>query len=470
MIDTSVVLISVTGAANGKLMNRSLAILATIVLIVLRLGPVNAQSPLNVATERGTSASGSRWIIDKPGDWNGTLLLWSHGWWGELRAPENAPPEMRELLLDAGYALAGSTYAAAGWALAEAVPDQLDLLEQFARRYGEPRRVVAWGNSMGGLVTTTLAERHPDAIDGAVTMCASSGGALGMLNTGLDGAFAFVTLVAPDAGIRIVATGDDFANGAKVRQALEPALATPAGRARVALASVLGGLPAWTRPGSPKPANDDYAGQVEQMAASFVTGVFLPRAEQEMRAGGVTSWNTGVDYRVQLERSGRRALVERMYALAGLELDADLERLDAAPRIAADPVAATYMMRNATPSGEIGVPVLSLHPVGDGVTSPSMQAGFIEAVKSAGNGGLVAAAWNARAGHCTSSPGEMLAAVEALQSRIETGRWSVTPAELNDRARAAGTAAPTFVEHEPAPLLRQCVDRPGRCPGYPGDE
>ncbi len=415
----------------------------------------------------GRSQSGSQWIVEMPVNWNGTLLLWSHGWSPTLREPETAPGGAREPLLAMGYALAASSYSAAGWALAEAVPDQVELLTLFAERFGSPERVIAWGNSMGGLVSTAIAERYGERIDGVLTMCASSGGALGMMNTGLDGAFAFVTLVAPDDDIRVVRTNDDMANGARVRDALAKALRDPAGRARVALASVLGGLPGWTERDAAPPAPDDYAAQAEQMAAAFGSGVFLPRAEQESRAGGVFSWNTGVDYRAQLEHSGRRALVERLYADAGLDLEADLERLNAAPRVAADRGAAGYMMRNFTPSGRIDVPVLTLHPIGDGVTSPSLAAGFAETVRRAGRGDLVASAWNERAGHCTSSPAEMIAALNALEERIATGRWSVTADELNARARALDpSASPTFVEHTPAPLMRQCDDQPDGCAGY----
>jgi alpha-beta hydrolase superfamily lysophospholipase len=432
-------------------------------------GQPHAQ-PREVLVESGVSASGSRWIIEMPAHWNGTLLLWSHGWWPALREPESAAPGTRERLLADGYALAASSYSAPGWALAEAIPDQLAVVAEFARRHDQPRRTLAWGNSMGGLVTTTLAERHGEVLDGALTMCASSGGAVGMMNAALDGAFAFVMLVAPDVGIRVVDTRDDAANAARVRAALGGALTDPAGRARVALASVLAGLPGWTQPGTPRPRAEDFEERARQMAASFPMGVFLPRAEQEMRAGGVFSWNTGVDYRAQLARSGRRALVEHMYAVAGLALDADLERLNAAPRISADPAAVAYMLENATPSGAIAVPVLSLHPIGDGLTSPSLQAGFIATVGNAGRGDLVAAAWNDRAGHCSSSSEEMLAALQALESRLETGRWATSADALNSRARTLGAAMPTFVEHSPAPLMRPCANRPGRCEGYsPGD-
>ena len=146
----------------------------------------------------GTFADGALWTIRMPRDWNGTLLLYSHGYEATARPPEPAPKGMADLLTQRGYALAASSYATPGWAVAQAVPDQLRTLDAFAQRYGKPRRTIAWGTSMGGLVTVALAEQHPGRIDGALPSCGSLAGSLGMMNTALDGAFAFKTCSPPD--------------------------------------------------------------------------------------------------------------------------------------------------------------------------------------------------------------------------------------------------------------------------------
>ena len=104
---------------------------------------------------------------------------------------------------------------------------------------------------MGGLVSLALAERHPERFDGALPMCGSVSGSLGMLNTALDGAFAFRTLLAPDSDIRVVRVDDDRANAARVQPACSPPHGTlPQGRARVLLAAALAQLPAWSDRGS----------------------------------------------------------------------------------------------------------------------------------------------------------------------------------------------------------------------------
>jgi pimeloyl-ACP methyl ester carboxylesterase len=396
------------------------------------------------AADGGVLPGGARWVAEMPATWNGTLLLWSRGYSPTVGAPEIGPANVRDRLLAAGYALAASDYGASGWALEEAVPAQLATLDAFSARHGKPKRVIAWGNSMGGLVTTALAEQRPAGIDGAAAFCASIGGAVGMMNMALDGAYAFRTLLAPSSDIRVAGIDDDMANGRRVAAVIEAAKATPEGRARLALAGVLAGIPGWTKPGSQPPAADDAAGQVEHVADAFVRGVFLPRVDQEKRAGGVFSWNTGIDYRRQLARSGRRALVERLYREARLNLAADLDRLSRGTRIKAHPAAVDYMMRHYTPNARPSVPLVAIQAIGDGLTSPSLQQGYADASK----GMEVKSLWVRQAGHCNFEPAAVVAAIRYLEGRLTNGRWPARPSE--------------FVRYRAPPMLRPCV-RGSRC-------
>jgi pimeloyl-ACP methyl ester carboxylesterase len=405
--------------------------------------PAFAQNQAKVRTYHGTLADGAAWVASVPTEWNRIVLLWSHGYAMEQGQPEDAPSHVREALLAHGYALAGSNYAKAGWAIEEAIPDQIDTLDALRKQLGASAQVIAWGMSMGGLVTTALAEQHPDKIDGALSMCSSMGGAVGMMNMALDGAFAFKTLVAPDTDIAIVNTGDDRANVAKVAAAVADARKTPAGRARVALSAVLAGLPGWTDPKVPRPAPSDFAAQENEMAKAFAIGVFLPRGDQEKRAGGVFSWNTGIDYRKQLQLSGRLDLVQALYKSAGISLDKDLQALAQARRISADPSAVEYMKRFYTPNMTPGVPVLAVQAIGDGMTSPSLQYGYAQVAAGKVPQQRISSRWLSQAGHCNFSEADVLASVEQVRSRIETGSW---PAY-----------APPFVPFIPSPMLRSCV-------------
>lgn len=405
--------------------------------------PPERDTPAARRSVSGTLPDGARWAAQVPSQWNGTLLLWSRGYSPKAGDPELAPPPVRDALLAQGYAIAASNYGADGWALAEAIPAQRATVAAVEERVGRARQVLGFGYSMGGLVTTALAEEPTPVIDGAVALCPSIGGALGMMNMALDGAFAFRTLVAPDAGIRLVDTRDDRANGSRVAAALTRARQTPEGRARIALAATLAGLPGWTRADRPQPAANDVATQADEMAASFVMGVFLPRSDQEARAGGVFSWNTNIDYRAQLRRSGRTAMIATLYRQAGLDLSTDLDRLAKAARVTADPRAVDYMRTHYTPTMRPMVPIVSVQAIGDGLTSPSLQRDYV-----AHAGKRAAGLWVRQAGHCTFTPAQVTTAIRFLEQRVDTGRWPTRPSG--------------FVAHTSPPMLRSCR-RDGPC-------
>lgn len=404
-----------------------------------------AQPPAAPTARGGTLPGGAQWQAEVPANWNGTLLLWSRGYSPRAGEPDLAPKDWREPLLAQGYALVASNYGAKGWALAEAVPAQRATIAAFTKTQGQkPRRVIGWGASMGGLVTTALAEERKPAINGAIALCPSIGGAVGMMNMGLDGAFAFRFLLGSETNLELVEVTDDMGNSKRAAEVVRRAVASPAGRARLALAGVLAGIPGWTRPGSPQPAADDYETQLDEIAASFVMGTIFPRQDQETRAGGAFSWNAGVDYAAQLDLSGRRAFVEALYRKAGIDLDADLGALNNTPRIFAKPAAVNYMLRHYTPNARPRVPLLSVQAVGDGLTSPSLQRAYLDAASPRMAAGL----WLDQAGHCNITAASALTALHHLEARLDGGKWP---------ARPAGT-----VDHTPAPMLRPCL-RGKRC-------
>lgn len=425
---------------------------------------------IDAARLEGTLSDGARYVVERPANWNGVLLLYAHGYAprASATAPETAPRGLETMLLARGYGLAASSYAAPGWALDTAPADQLGAAQHFAAAYGRPRLTIAWGESMGGLVTAALAERINSGIDGAFPMCGSVGGAVGMMNMALDGAFVVKTLLAPDdPGIRLVGIADDRANGRAVAAVLATAQATPTGRARIALAATLAGLPPWTDPETPEPAKSDAAAAEAEQAKSFVMGVFLPRSDQETRAGGVFSWNDGVDYTAQLDRSGRRAEVAALYRAAGLDLSTDLTTLAHAPRIHADAKAVAWMKANFTPTGRLNLPVLTLHTIGDGLTSPTLERGYGDTARAAGRMMDLRQAYVAHAGHCNFLPAEALAGLDALQFRLRNGQWGALDADdLSARAIRARAGAAAFIDYTPTPFLRPCAgDR--TCAGEP---
>ena len=376
--------------------------------------------------------------VEVPVHWNGTLLLFSHGYVSPGSEPvaSDAPdPTVRSWLLGHGYALAGTSFRHSGWAVEEALHDQMQLLGSFRHRYGAPRRTVARGGSMGGLVSAALIEKHPSSFDGGMSMCGVMAGAVASWNLRLDSAFAFRALLAPASALQVVRVGDPNAELATTRQVVRDAETSAAGRARMTLVSALGDLPSW-----PGPVHDFYV---------------LKRAELEHRAGGNPSWNTGVDYRAQLARSRYRVEVARRYAEAGLDLESDLERLARAPRTGADPRAVAYLSQNATLGGGLRVPFLTVHATADDQVPVEHQQAYGQAVFAAGRGDLLRQLFVDRPGHCGVRPVETLAALQTLLERLDRGRWSgLEPAELNRRSLDQRGSVASFTSFRPGPFLR----------------
>ena len=268
-------------------------------------------------TLTGTLHDGATYLIQVPAGWNGTLVLYSHGYvtpGSPNPATDVGDPLTGQWLLSNGYALAGSSYATTGWALQQAIPDQLSTLNTFDRRVGTPTRTIAWGHSLGGMITAALLQVAPDRFTAALPMCGVVGGGVGTWNVALDAAVAVQQLLGPSSGLQVVNITDPTTNLGIAETLFAAAQATPQGRARVALASALGDVPGWFDPASPEPAPTDY---VTQEANQFlwetqVDGPFAYalRAELEARAGGNVSWTTGVNFTQQLSMSSDFAEVQ----------------------------------------------------------------------------------------------------------------------------------------------------------------
>jgi pimeloyl-ACP methyl ester carboxylesterase len=429
-----------------------------------------------VTTVTGKLADGAAFKIQCPaGPWNGTLFLYSHGYvvpGTPNPAQDVGDPLTGAWLLGHGYALAGSSYATTGWAIQQALPDQVGTLRVFGQKFGPASRTIAWGHSLGGIITAGLIQRYPGRFTAALPMCGVVSGGVATWNTALDGAFAFQQLA--DKSVQVVHITDPNGNLSAAEAGIAAAQKTVKGRARIALGAALADTPGWFTPLSAEPGPRDFTAQEanqflwdSQVDFPFV---FALRAELEARAGGNPSWNTGVDYVKQLARSAHSAEVRALYRKAGLSLHRDLERLNHAARISADPAAVRYLKRNIVFNGHLPVPVLTMHTTGDGLVVPENEQAYRSAVRRAGDSHLLRQIFVHRAGHCAFTPAETITAARALLHRLATGHWSkagLRPGTLNKRAAGLGptynvfsvngktvATPPAFLHYRPAPYPR----------------
>jgi hypothetical protein len=475
---------------------RSMPLILTIALVALVATP---KAPAAAEPDTGLAGdpvvhtgkiNGVAYRVEVPVRWNGDLLLYSHGY----RAPgaDNsatvAPSSpdlsgaLRVALLERGYALAGSAYGTTGWAVQDALDDQVRLLDWFHARVGRPRHTYAWGNSMGGLTSVLLAERNPRRFSGVLALCGDLAGAVAEYNSRLDLAYAIKTLLAPGSDLQIARIGDGDANKARFDLVIGQALRTaPAGQARLALANALADIPGWfdSHTAAPTEVADQVLAQYVYDIYVIGSGIWGPgRAELERRAGGNPSWNVGVDYRRIFARSSQKALVEQAYRAAGLNLDADLATLNAGDRIIPDPSAVAYLARYGTPLGLTHVPVATMHTIGDGGVPVEHEREYADRVHRVAGPHRLRQVYLARGFHCAFSPAEVLAVLDALVRRVNTGEWGDTsPTGMNAAAavypapahqvwswwdNSWADMAPGFLAYYPHRLPRACSPPPNR--------
>jgi len=402
-------------------------------------------------TLTGTFGDGATYLIQVPAHWNGTLVLYSHGYvtpGSPNPATDAGDPITGQWLLDNHYALAGSSYATTGWAVQQAIPDQLATLKTFDHLVGKPHRTIAWGHSLGGMITAGLVQVAPRDFTAALPMCGVVAGGVQTWNLALDSALAVQQLLGPTSGLQIVNIADPTGNLTIAEGLYAGAQATPQGQARIALAAALGDIPGWFNPASPEPAPTDYATQEANqfLWATEVDGpfAFALRAELEARAGGNFSWTGGVNFWQQLQESPDYKEVKALYHAAGISLSADIATLTAAPRITSDPSAVAYVKHYIVFNGDISMPVLTLHTTGDGLVVNEDEAQYKKTVDAAGKGYLLRQVFVSRAGHCTFTPAETIAAFKALIHRVNTGHWGhLGPSALNAVATSLGPVANT---------------------------
>jgi len=173
-----------------------------------------------------------------------------------------------------------------------------------------------------------------------------------------------------------------------------------------------------------------------------------------------------VDYAHQLAISSDNGEVTALYAAAGLDLAADLRALNAGTRIKADPSAVAYLDRFINFNGNLSVPVLSMHTIGDGLVVPQEETAYSDVVRAAGKQDQLRQVFVHRAGHCTFSEAETITVIEAMLARLEAGSWGAPLSPTNLNAIAAGLgeaynrvggfliAPPAFENFTPGPYPR----------------
>lgn len=131
----------------------------------------------------GTTADGAEYAIFIPNGWNGEAVFYAHGILPPL-APVSLPgptdwdnaAALRDALGQAGYAIAYSSFGENGYAIKDGIQRTHQLRGILTSQFGKPTRSFLIGHSLGAQVVQALAETYPEQYDGALAMCGVLGG------------------------------------------------------------------------------------------------------------------------------------------------------------------------------------------------------------------------------------------------------------------------------------------------------
>ena len=146
----------------------------------------------NTATDiwSGVMSNGAGYLVEVPESWNGTLVMYAHGYKGMGPELSVDAPALREWLIENNFAWAASSYSKNYYDVEAGVEDTNELALKFTdiaatngRQLVAPSKILIIGVSMGGHVAAAAVEqetlssaRNKVFYDGALPMCGVVGG------------------------------------------------------------------------------------------------------------------------------------------------------------------------------------------------------------------------------------------------------------------------------------------------------
>lgn len=359
----------------------------------------------------GHTGDGSEYAFWVPDEWDGNvLILFAQG-----VEPPSEPPEIpsydddnfgfyRDCWVEKGYAVATSDQGENGWAMENAVQRTHQLKALFASRVGRPRYTFLVGHSLGGLAIVKMAEKYGSQYSGVMPICAVHGGALAQITYTADARLLFdyffpgvlpgTALEVPELTAEEITAFSEYAAYAALQGLMSPTQPT-------AQWLKTSGVP-WV-PGIPEtPFTIAKSAATIAYFSLTYTNDFLAR----------------VGWRVPFDN------IETVYS--GSANDAALNAT--IPRFSSDPAAINFFERNYEPSGDVRIPVLSLHTLWDPATPVFHEAMYAETVAAAGRSQNLVQRIYPVYDHCTVPD---TAVIDDFDSLVLWATTGTPPAPLN---------------------------------------
>ncbi|HEY0934854.1 MAG TPA: hypothetical protein VGD91_14055 [Trebonia sp.] len=415
----------------------------------------------------GIAGDGGAYRVEVPPHWNGTLVMFAHGYRGTGSEVWVDDPQLRQYFVDHGFAWAASSYAINGYDPGDGVVDTHDLLQAFPSITGlRTRQVIMSGLSMGGEITTAEIEAYKGDFAGAMPYC---------------GVLAGNDLFDNFLGANVTAAG---LTGTKI--SYPTTLAAGQAYAPVYQSTVQSELPALgitpvaatggqTFTTSLTKTGKRWAGTVEQLSGGtrpgFASAIgywdsfgFAPLTKVPFLFGVYPGTSGGtLGFANGSVAGNEHTFYTFSYRLTDLPQEIALNR--AVLRV---PVTATSSADALSPAelpaihGDPGIPVLSVHGIGDLFVPLSMDQHYDAMMAAHGQGGLFVDRVIREVTHCGYTTSELSSAFSALVSWIDKGKRPAGDNILDPRTVASPRFGCRFTDPAPGahPEFKAAVSCP----------
>jgi alpha-beta hydrolase superfamily lysophospholipase len=341
--------------------------------------------------------SGGRFALHVPGDWNGGLILYAHGYEGEHAGiGQLSAPALGSWWLQHGYAWAASSYRSGGYRVEWFIDDMLALRDLVISQIGQPRWTILYGQSMGGHVVTSSLELHPGIYQAALAEC-------GVLNGVGEGDYEVAYAAAAEyiSGIPLL----DLPDSATFEQHVDQ----------------------WVKVmGSPGQYTDK--GRQFDSVIKYLEGGDLADRLEGLQVGNRYTLNLGphpdpshapadMPIRRAVDTRQIRFHIDTGLSLTDDELNAGVRRYAPAPDARSHDANPVY----ADLTGQLSAPLLTIHTTGDAWVPIRSEQEYRREVDAAGKGGLLVQRTVRHPGHCDFDGGERQQAFTDLVAWIEQG-------------------------------------------------
>ncbi|KFG77285.1 alpha/beta hydrolase [Streptomyces mutabilis] len=396
----------------------------------------------------GRDANGAHYAMAVPTRWNGSLVVHAHGGpgLGDASDPARSTDDLERwaVMVEEGYAWAGSAYRRGGYGARMAAADTENVRRLFTEHFGRPERTYLHGQSWGGDVAAKVAETHgrrPGAWDGVLL----TNGVLGGGSRGYD----------YRVDLRVVYQYYCH-NHPRPNEPRYPLWQGLRAGSTMTTAGLRARLQECTGYAS-DPADRTALQQRNLDDILAVTGVPERTLESHLRFATFTFRDVVTD-----RLGGRNPFSNRGVRYSGSHDD---EALNAGvERFSADPAARRDLSYDSDLTGKVSLPVLTLHAIDDPTAFVEHEAAYRATLRGAGRGGNLVQTFTDEHEHSSLSDSEYANSIAALDDWVRSGR-KPTPRSVAASCAAFDAKYGSGCHYEPgyhpASYASRVLPRPG---------